>query len=706
MAATPHEAAAQSAPGPQDTKTLEEIVVTAQHKAENAQKTPIAMSVYSASQLKDNAITDVQSLSAVAPDVNFANTQGQPIITVRGISSRDINENGDPAVTVNVDGFYMNRPYSLNATIYDLERVEVLRGPQGTLNGRNSVGGAVNIITAKPARDFAAYTSLEYGNYNDLNLQGMVNLPVTDTVQVRAAFLSASHDGYRKNPPQTDGDSEDNKSGRLEIAFEPVANFKGLITLQYTSQGGTGDVTQDIPYVYTATGALDKSKPSGINSERFSMATPPSLDSTEKLVRYNFVYDLEGVEFTVLGGYDQYDWQHVKDSSNPSSDPSVYEFRQNEKLDTYNAEFRMASRGGGRLQWQAGAFFYGHESSIFAADAAPLTNGTFNEFFGFVYSTKARSSAGYGQASYQITDKLKFTAGVRYTSDYKEEHGYFGNLSANIVYANQSGSASSSKPTFHGALDYALTPANLIYGKVDTGYKAGGFNFGGAAYHPETVTAYEIGSKNRFLNDTIQLNLSAFYNDYTNQQVSTFAFVTGGNPVALTLNAGASTIYGAEADLVAKIPTLGTLSASLDYLHARYTNFLSVADPSDPKASGNVQLAGNTPPQAPTWSVHLGLEHAWEFAGGVLTGRIQSKMQTATNFSFYNYQDTRQDGYTMSDAFLTYAPAGGHWKVTGFVKNFENSVVFTNAEENQYAVSYSYEFFPPRTYGVRMEYSW
>ena len=132
-----------------------------------------------------------------------------------------------------------------------------------------------------------------------------------------------------------------------------------------------------------------------------------------------------------------------------------------------------------------------------------------------------------------------------------------------------------------------------------------------------------------------------------------------------------------------------------------------MADPNDPTASGNVQLKGNRPPQSPTWSISAGLEHDWKLGGGgTLTGRIQTKFQSASNFSFYNFADTRQGAYTMSDAFLTYTPEGKRWSVTAFVKNLEDSVVFSDAEESQYALAYTYAYFPPRTYGVRVQYNW
>ena len=705
------EAAAPAANADQS-DALQEVVVTAQHTREDAQKTPIAMTIFGADELKRNSVTSIQDLSALASDINFTDVQGAPVLTMRGISSLDTNENSDPAVSVNVDGFYLIRPYSLYAGMYDLDRVEVLRGPQGTLNGRNSLGGALNIVTAQPTKQEEFYASLEYGNYNELTTQAMANIPVNDEVQVRMAFMSVSHDGYRRNTAadvtvdEPNGDDADTKSGRVEIAFEPFSSFRGLVTLQYTNEGGAGEISNNVPYVYLPNGALDTNLPPNINSQAFPSDTPPTQSLTERQVRFNLAYDLETIEFTLLGGYDQMQFSHDADSSSAyNPPPSVFTFAANEYPDTYNGEFRIASRGNGRLQWQAGFFAFGQISHLVSADAAPLPDGGWDDFFGFVYNTRASSRAGYAQASYQLTDALKLTAGARYTHDFKSESGYYGDLTGNISYSGpQYGSVSTSKTTYHLALDYDLTSASMVYAKYDTGYKAGGFNLGATTYQPATVTAYEVGSKNRFLNDTLQLNLAAFYDDYANEQVASFVTLPDGEPVALTENAGKSRIYGLEGDLIYKVPVVGTFNVSLDYLNARYTYFLSSADPSNPAETGNVQLAGNTPPQSPTWSARLGLEHVWLINGATLTGRIQSKLQSSSNFSFYNYPDTRQAPYTMSDALLTYAPAEGHWSVTAFVKNLENSVVFTNAEENEYSYSYSYQFYAPRTYGVRLEY--
>ena len=710
MIALPHGALAQTAPqtpaAAPSSPGLIEVVVTARHTKENVQKTPIAISVYNSEKLKLNNITDITALSSVAPDVDITISEGQPIIAVRGISSRDTTENGDPAVAVSTDGFYVNRPYGLSAMMYDLDRIEVLRGPQGTLNGRNSVGGALDIVTAKPLDHFAADTSVQLGSYDDLEVQGMVNLPVADKVQTRLSFLSQSHDGYRSIGQTINGDSADNQSARLEVAFEPTDKLTGLVTAQYTNEGGSGDVLEYIPFVYTSSGALAHNMPSGISSSTFHLGTQPFLSLKDSQLRFNLVYDTGSVLITALGGYDRMVYSQGVDQSNVNASPPVYQWRPSQTPVTTNLEVRLSSEPGGPFQWQVGAFYFTEKAHLYSGDYMTDPDGSPDYYFGFVYDTKSYSKAIYAQASYKLTDKLTLTAGTRYTEDYKWENGYYGDLTANIVYASTNGEATSSKPTYHLSADYDLTSTNMLYAKFDTGYKTGGFNVGASAYKPETVNAFEVGSKNRFLSNTLQLNLAAFYDDYTNQQVAAYTDLSTGQPVALTLNAGSSRIYGVESDLIYRLMPSWTTDLTLDYLHARYINFIAVADPSDPAASGNVQLAGNTPPQAPEWSVGAGTQKDWSAFDGTLTARLQTKAQTSSNFSFYNYADTKQKAYAMSDAYLTYQPDAAKWKLTAYVRNLEGAKVFRDAEESQYAGGYAYGFMPPRTIGVRYESSW
>jgi len=212
---------AQDADTGADQGGLQEVVVTAEKRPSIEQKTAIAMSVLDSKALERNGVASVADLGGLAPSVSFATSNATSIITIRGISSRDTTEIGDPAISLNIDGFNLQRAIGLNATLFDLERVEVLRGPQGTLLGRNATGGAINLITAKPTNQFAASVAAETGNFGEFNSEGMINLPVNDWLKVRAAVQTRSHAGYRDNSPAFDGDDERSKAGRLHIGLDP-----------------------------------------------------------------------------------------------------------------------------------------------------------------------------------------------------------------------------------------------------------------------------------------------------------------------------------------------------------------------------------------------------------------------------------------------------------------------------------------------------
>ena len=221
--------------------SLEEVVVTAEKRETTESKTPIAMDVLSAKQIQEQGVHDLGTLSQVDPSLQFATTGiGAVFLTMRGVSSRDSTEIGDPAVPVGIDGFFQDRTYNVNEATYDLERIEVLRGPQGTLYGRNAIGGVVNFITQRPTQDYEGYATMDYGSYGTVNTQGAVNIPLSDVVQVRASWGTFYHDGYRSEP-LADGahyDDDDSKSARISVAFEPFDGFTGLVYGQYLRSTG------------------------------------------------------------------------------------------------------------------------------------------------------------------------------------------------------------------------------------------------------------------------------------------------------------------------------------------------------------------------------------------------------------------------------------------------------------------------------------
>ena len=583
--------------------------------------------------------------------------------------------------------------YTLNSTFYDLDRIEVQNGPQGTLSGRNAVGGAINIITAKPTDKWGGYLSANYGNFDTFNVEAMLNVPISDKVQARAAFTSRSHSGYRNTPPGGRGDDEDAKSGRFEVAFQPVDHFDGLITYEGTHLGGYGGAQDLVPLQYDASGNIIHNMPNTGDGRSFPSLVQPNLDVMENSLRTQFNLHLPSIHsvITYVGGYDVTNFGQV------SNNGALYRrsFVQNEKPQTQNDELRIGSEGQHRLTWVAGVYYFREDNSIYSyvlqpAAYSPAVRGTTYD-----YLTTAQSIAGFGQVGYKILPDLTISGGFRYNYDHKQRLGsaYFANVTNNpptYFGSAANGKANWTKPTFHAGLDWQITPRTMGYVKFDTGYKPGGFTTVND-YGPETVKAYELGLKSRFFDNRLQFNFAGFYEDYTGQQVSQYV-QQDGSTVQAIVNAGHSEIYGVEPDLVVLVPVLGRLDLSMQWLHARFVKFDYLG----------MQYSGNMLPQAPNFSVGAGFSHVWDVPTGKLTTQIRTKFQSGQYMLFENYADDRQGAYTTTNFNVIYEPRRQPWKIEGYVRNLENSKIITEAFEDQYASAYRFAFAAPRTYGVQV----
>lgn len=547
---------------------LDEVIVTAQKRESTLQDTAVALSVLDSEKLSENGIGNLHELASYAPGVNLAVSTINTVVTIRGVSSRDTTEIGDPAVALSMDGFYFQRTSSLNSSIFDLERVEVMRGPQGTLYGRNATGGAINFVSAKPQDEFAARFSLGYGNYNALTSEGMVNLPLSDTVTIRGSFLADRHDGYRtNNSPTRAGDDLNTNAGRLHILYEPTDRLSFLLSGQTSKNTGVGPTLYGVPLgpsgiVNDVMPPLDtKGSPHGFPEQDF--------ESEMRYVQWNVNYDLGFAELNYMGGlrdmslYQLRDLDGVLDSS--------YYFDLKEGLDESTHELRLTSTGEGAFEWMVGGLYFNTENSLFAYFQDYTTENAPLDLFTFLYpDIQAESTSAFAQLGYHVTDNLKLEAGMRYSDDSKHRSGFvdFGGG----PFANNSGSGST-KTTYHLAVNYDLTPDSMMYVKHGTGYKAGGFT-DVAEYGPETITATEVGTKTRFREDTVELNVAAYYNDYKDQQISQFK-----DGVTTVFNAGASEIYGFDLEGTALLSERTRIDGYLGYLHAEFTEFCtSVVD--------------------------------------------------------------------------------------------------------------------------------
>ncbi|MRW93950.1 TonB-dependent receptor [Duganella sp. FT80W] len=696
-----------------DKNDLNVVVVTANRVRSNAQTTAVALDVYKGTALADAGVSNVQALQTIDPSINVTSSTGAAYVAVRGVASTDTTETGDPAVPIARDGFFTNRSFSIASSMYDIERVEVLKGPQGTLFGRNSTGGLINIITAKPGETLGGYLSTDVGNYNAVNLEGAVNVPLSDKVQMRFSAVDRHHTGYRHlSGINGSGDDEGTKSARLQFAFQPVAGFQGLVSYQKDKTDAIGDVTKVAPVgVLTPVG----------DAKTFPGWAPTATKLDGERLRWEFSYDRLPWDLTLTyaGGIDRQDYHHETDATGPSY-PAARQFIQNESPDTRNHEIRISTPLKNSVTWQAG-YFYFHETNLInsgvanlAMDAGVPTDYAYTYGIKFDYVIKTKTQGLFSQVGWSLTDALKLTIGGRYSRDEKLRTGqarlllgalvspYIG---APAIITAGDGQMKESKPTYQLGLDWTLTPQNFLYVKYATGYKSGGFNSNGSAvsvpYDAETLKALEFGSKNSLWDRRIKLNVALFHQNYQNYQASQFSdALSSGTGV---FNIGKATIKGLETELVATVPEVARFDLNTTLLNTRFGGGISATEGSSPAVSRDI--SGHALPNAPKFVMTAGVQKNFDVAGGDLMARLSAKYSGAFYYTVFNDQDTRSPAYTTVNALLSYRRDGSSWEFQSYVNNLTDKVVLANAQRNYTSVINTLQFQPPRTFGVRARYS-
>lgn len=701
-------ALAQQADGLQ----LEEIVVTAQRRAENLQETPLAVSAITGEGLESQGIKSVVDLSAQVPSLQITNSGGGASqIFMRGIGSSNVTEVGDPAVAYHIDGIYIARATATGALFYDIDRVEVLRGPQGTLYGRNATAGAINVISKRPTQKLEGSASVEFGNYNALTTSGVLNVPLDETLAIRGAFQTIRHDGYQKviNTGPTAGNDKydkDDKSARLQALWTPTDRLTINLRGDYLSSGGAGG--GDVAYPART-------------------SDPWKTISTVNTYRNNTYWstgaevnlDLDWAQLTYLFGYNYAN--DDRGGENVATNAPNYFYGVDK---TWSNELRLGGETG-PVKWVVGAYRFKEDNDvdfrIFLAN---------NNYLSFIQpEVTAETTAFFGQATWSVTEALRLTGGVRYTEDKKGRNGgtYFTNnvgAITGVVTLNVSDNKWN-KVNWRAGIDYDLADGSMVYANFATGYKAGGYYDGLPPndYKPESITSYEVGMKNRFMDNRLQLNLSGFYYDYRDFQISGLGTIAG-QDATVTLNAEKAEIYGVELETDFLLTEQDRIDASVSWLHARYKDLLlprgdsfsnnSVnantvhcfrADYSKP-APRAADSSGCKMARTPEWSINLGYQHQFDLANGAsLTARVQTHFESAKYLEYHGFSENKQKSFTKTDLTMTYAPAEGSWNVMAYVRNLEDKDVRTNSGPNAttgLASNGSGDFYaPPRTYGVR-----
>ncbi len=738
---------AQDVSGPTDQSHASdsgEIIVTATRDTTRASKTPVALAAIKGDTLTAQGITNPLNLAELVPNIsiNRAGTNQVGLqVTIRGVTSTDTTDKGDPSAAFMLDGIYLARPQAQEVSFFDVDRVEVLRGPQGTLFGRNTTAGLVNIITNRPVIG-AVKGSLEadYGSFDQLRLTGMINLPVGDKVAIRAAANLDRRDTYMIAGPRFTSALDPfkkNISGRLSGLLD-LGQGQLVLTGDYASLEGSivnqlpvsnfyeagYNVNNGITPLYTGNRLTAKQlrMQNGINS------TPTHQDSYTWGASADLKYDLGPVTLNYLGSYRRLrrveNGVAIPDASTfPNSIALPIRFRG--KYWQNSQELRLSTNGTGPLKAQVGGYYFKESSqtlNYYEGGSTPRTSliaaGQPGYIFGFPQNpTVAESWAGFGQMTYAILPTLRLTAGGRYSSDLKYRNGF--TVTCRSLACDQTSAATNSdvrrpniarrrfsRVTWRAGFDFDVGPTTMAYGTVSTGYKAGGFNDGclvgvaplctitqdaGLYYKPETLTSYEAGVKMRLLNNALTMNLAAFHTDFQNIQLAQFLDAACGGPCTVTTNAAAAKIDGVELEAVIRPGPNTRFDFSTTWLNARYTKFLPRPD---------TDWAGRKLDRAPQLAATAGVTQTILLGNG---GNLEGNVRTNVSDSFFlaslpTRKQFRVPGYTKTDLVLTYNAPGKSWYLQGYLKNIENNVVVSSVATGNFALV---NYMDPRTYGVR-----
>lgn len=704
---------------------IETVTVTAQRREQSAQDVGIALSVLTSGDLAKHHISTVNDLQYTVPSFEAvpAFGSGQPEFRLRGVGFDDYGSNNSSTVGIYVDEVAYPVPASTQGLLFDVARVEVLRGPQGTLYGRNTTGGAVNFVTNRPTDELAAGVTLDYGSHGEFKGEGYISGPLADGLKFRLAALTDQGGAWQKN--RSTGDN---------LGDKDTAAFRGQ--LEWTPNNKINILLQ-------ANWGYDKSEPNGLylfsddstlglaadhkrsatgwgGSSAFASLTgiaqdeKPFHNSINQGVSLHATVDLGKVDLTSITSYNALHRREFNDW-----DASQYAYAGtyfNTKSGVLSQEFRFSSKTEGPLSWLAGIYYSNEKiDEHFISD--------FWDLWAFdtvtSYKQYVQSIAAFAQAEYRFSDQLKLIVGLRAEEENRKQKDY---VTAEVIavggspidFSAPADKSLRSRPlTGKVSLEYKPQDNVLLYVSASKGVKSGGFTAynvpaSGAvsAFKPETLWAYEGGFKTSFADDTLQLNGSLFYYDYHDQQIQSAIYTTAYGAIGAIVNAEKSYIYGGELEAVWQpLPELH-ISQSFGYKTGKFDkfdNFLDIAASTAANTSVYKSQKGEKvgfPPVSYSGSV------AYTFDFGAYN------LQPEFNYSFHDQRKPlllgstyNIDAYWLANVSLTLTPKEGLWEVSLYGRNIFDQKY--DLERNFFISGINIAAAgEPATVGVRLAYKY
>lgn len=733
--------AQQSNPSPQTgNDQLSEIIVTATRRDESAQTVPLSITAVSAEDLANIGATQTRDLVELAPNLSEQGSFGRtdPSFFIRGVGSTQFNPNSNSKVGVYLDDVYLNSPAVQGSQLFDIDHIEIARGPQGTLFGQNTTGGMIRAVTSKPivGGGFSADTSVTAGSYNEFDSQAAIGFDTGATSAARLAIIDENRDGTQYNTFLGGRDGRtDALAWRAQWLWEPTSDLNLLF-----SAHGSRDRSDLTPYkqlglINPATGGPCPAPALGSGcTDVLGYADTANLHQGEWDIRHQNAWvdsfggsmtlnwKLPAFTLTSVAAYEQNTSRILEDTSASPNDFLTGSYYGHPRQ--FSEEIRLTSPQQ-RLQWIAGLYYFHENLDSSVSFALPglgpssITGASGDlEGVGQVSSMTTNSYAAFGNLDFAATSRLKLTLGLRFTRETKDvQYDAFIDNVSNFVPLAFAGSAEIvnnalvqtidfpadktwNNASGRAAASYTITEGVMAYASVARGFNSGNYN-GGAfispseatLVNPETLTSYELGLKTEF-GRNFRFNIDGFYYDFKNQQVFILAATPIGDFQQLS-NAAASSLAGAEAELAWKPDTGLFAQIGAGYTYSRFDSF-------DSPVGGN--LTGNTLPSAPKTNLNGLIRYELPVSVGTFAVQLDGKYQSKQFFSVDNDPLLTQGGYTILNARISYSTLKDRLVVSAWGRNIGNKNYLASAYDLSAYGFDQYVVGDPRTFGVTVRY--
>ena len=690
LACSAQPAAAQEAVPPDNSDSV--IIVTAQKRAQDIQTVPISISAFDEDTVEERGIDSIADLANQLPGVQFSEFSGSGNVSIRGVGTAIVSGNGENSVAVHLDGIFLSQPKAFAMVQQDIGRIEVLRGPQGTLYGRNSTGGVINFISPTPEDALGVGASIRYGNYDQIRASAYATGSLGPNVAVRVSGHYDDRDGYAENLVTGQGiEALEGYGGRFALDADLSPGWHSELRLSYRDESFSGPLYDsfdpNFPVVPEPFSALDPRE----------VASNADYASDRRLVLASLrnTFELsDAVDLVLLTGF-----MDFEESGSFDGIGSIVTIPITRSQDSqlFTQEVNLLGQSD-RLDWLIGAYFL-------TEDIVSGANTDLSGLSGFppgslvqqnIQSSDKRSYSLFADGTYSISDTFRIYGGLRYIRELLDQ-----DLTVSTAGFESCSPATNPQDfrdnsvTGRIGLQLDVAEKSMLYGGYSRGYKAGGFSQSACdnPFEPESIDAFEIGLRNRFLDNRITLNLAAFHYDYSNLQLEQ------ASPLGIfVVNAPEARVWGGELELAAQVSSAFSIDAAVSVLDAQYDEFINT----DPLlgAPPGISLEGISLNYAPDFSANFGAEYELVAETiGSLTLRGEIYVTSKYNLREFDFPYTIQSSYEVFNAYATFRTSGERLFVRAFGKNLTNKDILGGVLGFGGALG-SYQ--PPRTYGLEL----